>query len=96
VLRHQLGHNLVLGLDLLLQVGDPLRLGGGVRPCFLLEGSNPVLEELLLSIVEDGGLQAEFIAELDDRLLLRQMPPPIQLSARMNATAAAADAIVRT
>jgi hypothetical protein len=46
MLGHQLGQDLVLGLDLLLQVGDPLLLGGMVRPCFLLEGSGPVLEEL--------------------------------------------------
>src|ERR1043166_6237646 len=36
---------------------------------FLLEGSSPVLEELLLPAVEDRGMQAEFIAELRDRLI---------------------------
>jgi hypothetical protein len=66
---------MVFGLDLLLQVCDPHLLGGIVRPCFLLEGSSPVLEELLLPAVEDRGLQAEFIAELRDRLILEQMPP---------------------
>src|SRR5438552_15784102 len=75
MLSHQLRQNLVLCLDLLLQVGDPLLLGGMVRPCFLLEGGRPVLEELLLPAVEDRGLQAEFIAELRDRLILQQMPP---------------------
>jgi len=58
VLRHELGQNLVLGLDLLLQIGDPLLLGGVVRPCFLLEGSGPVLEELLLPAVEDRRLES--------------------------------------
>src|SRR5882757_7100368 len=70
-----LGQDLVFGLDLLLQVGDPLLLGEVVRPRFLLEGNRPILEELLLPAVEDRGLQAEFIAELRDWLLLKQMPP---------------------
>ena len=51
VLRHQLGQDFVLRLDLLLQVGDSLLLGGVVRPCFLLEGRRPVLEELFLPAV---------------------------------------------
>src|SRR5215472_4154258 len=75
MLGHQLSQNLVLGLDLLLQVGDPLLVGGVVRPRFLLEGGRSVLEELFLPAVEDRGLQAEFIAELRDRLVLQQMPP---------------------
>jgi len=69
VLRHQLGQNLVLRLNLLLQVDDPFLLGGMVRSRFLFEGGRAVLEELLLPAVEDRGLQAEFIAELRDRLL---------------------------
>jgi len=48
VLRHQFGEDLVLGLDLLLQIGDPLLLCGVVGWPLLLEGSRPVLEELLL------------------------------------------------
>jgi hypothetical protein len=48
-----------------------------VRPCFQLEGSSPILEELLLPTVEDRGLQAEFIAEIRDRLILQQMPPQV-------------------
>ena len=70
-----LGQNLVLGMDLLLQVGDPLLVGRMVRSRFLLEGGRAVLEELRLPAVENGGLQAEFIAELRDRLILQQMPP---------------------
>ncbi len=75
MLGHQLGQNLVLGLDLLLQVCDPLLVGGVVRSRLLLEGGRPVLEELPLPAVEDRGLQAEFITELRDRLLLKQVPP---------------------
>ena len=75
MLRHQLGQNLILGLDFLLKVGDPLLVGGVVRSRFLLEGGRAVLEELLLPAVEDRGLQAQFIAEVRDGLLLQQMPP---------------------
>jgi hypothetical protein len=75
VLGHQLGRDLVLRLDLLFQVGDPLLLGGMIGPRFLLEGGGAVLEELLLP--EDRGLQTQFITELRDGLLLllQQMPP---------------------
>ena len=75
MLGHQLSQNLVPGLDLLFQEGDPLLFGGVVGWPFLLEGSRPILEELLLPAVEDRGLQAQFIAELRDRLILQQMPP---------------------
>jgi hypothetical protein len=53
VIRHQLGQNLVLRLDLLLQVRNPLLVSGMVGRPFLLEGSSPVLEEFLLPAVED-------------------------------------------
>ena len=75
MLRHQLDEDLVLGLDLLLQVGDPLLVSGVVGWPFLLEGGRPILEELFLPAVEDRGLQPQLIAELLDRLLLQQMPP---------------------
>jgi hypothetical protein len=75
MLGHQLGQDLVLGPDSLLQVGDPLLLGGVVGWPLRLEGGHAVLEELLLPAVEDRGLQAEFVAELRDWLLLQQMPP---------------------
>jgi hypothetical protein len=42
---------------------------------FLLEGSNSVFEEFLLSAVEDRWLESHFIAQLRDGLLLRQVPP---------------------
>src|SRR4051812_15941704 len=56
--RHQLGQNLVLGLDFLLQVGDALLLGRIVGSPPLLKDSRPVLEELLLPAVEDGRFQS--------------------------------------
>ena len=74
MLRHQLGQNLVLGLDLLLQIGDPLLLGGVVGWPLLLEGSRPVLEELLLPPVEYRGLQPQLVAQLRNRHLLNKMP----------------------
>ncbi len=41
----------------------------------LLEGRRPVLEELFLPAVKDSGLQAQFIAELRDRLIVQQVTP---------------------
>ena len=61
MLRHQFGQNLVFGLDLLLQVVDPFLLGCMVGPRFRLEGSRPVLEELLLPAVEDRGLESVLV-----------------------------------
>jgi hypothetical protein len=66
VLGHQLGQDLILGLHLLLQELDPflllLDLAGGA---FLrLEGGGSVLEELFLPAVENGRLQAQFLAEI--------------------------------
>src|SRR5947208_1127275 len=75
MLRHQFGQNLVLGLDLLLQVCDPLLVGGLVGRPPLIESSRPVFEELLLPAVEDRRLQANLIAQFRDRLLVQQMPP---------------------
>src|SRR5215831_2104575 len=68
MLGHQLSQDLLLGLDLLLQVGDPLLVGGVVGWPLLLEGGRPILEELFLPAVEDRGLQDVLIAELRDRL----------------------------
>ena len=64
MLGHQFGQDLVLGLDLLLQVGDPLLVGGVVGWPLLLEGGRTVLEELLLPAVEDRRLESHFIAQL--------------------------------
>src|SRR5215831_17638413 len=74
MLGHQLSQNLVLGLDFLLKIAEPLLVGGVVPPRFLVESCRPILEELFLSAVEDGGLQTEFIAELRDGFPLQQMP----------------------
>ena len=52
MLSHQLRQDLVLGLDLLLQVGDPLLVGGVVSWPLRFEGRRPILEELLLPAVE--------------------------------------------
>ena len=75
MLGHQLRQDLVLGLDLLLQVGDPLLVDGVVRLHLLLEGGRPICEELFLPAVENRGLQAELITELRDWLILQKMPP---------------------
>jgi len=56
LLRHQLGQNFVLRLDLLLQVCNPILVSGMVGWPFLLEGSSPVLEEFFLPAVEDRRL----------------------------------------
>src|SRR6266436_6386566 len=61
VLRHQFRQDLILGLDLLLQIGDPLLLCGMVGPRFRLKGSRAVVEELLLPGVEDRGLESLFV-----------------------------------
>ena len=75
MIRHQLGQNLVLCLDLLLQIGDSHLLGGMVGWPLLSEGSHPVLEELLQPAIEDCGREFHLIAELRDRLLLKHMSP---------------------
>ena len=75
MLRHQFGQDLVLGLDLLLQIGDALLVSGVVGWPFLVEGGRPVLEELLLPAIEDRGLEPLSVTQLRDRHLLQQMPP---------------------
>lgn len=72
---HQLGQNLVLALNLLLQVIDPFLFGLMVGARLGLEGRRPILEELLLSTVENRRLQPQFVTELGDRLVLQQMAP---------------------
>jgi hypothetical protein len=75
VLSHQLGQDLILALDLLLQVRDPFLFGLRVRPGLGLKRRGPVLEELLLPTVEARRWQPQFVTELGDRLLLQQMAP---------------------
>ena len=62
MLRHELGQNLVLRLDLFLQVCNPFLVSGMIGGPFLLEGSSPVLEELLLPPIKDRRLNSHFIA----------------------------------
>jgi hypothetical protein len=66
VLRHQLGHDLVLGLHLLLQKLNPFlflfRLTA--RTFRRLEGGRSVLEELFLLAVEHRRLQAQFFTQI--------------------------------
>src|SRR6516162_3231057 len=75
MLRHQLGQNLVLALDLLLQKLDAFLLGLVVGAGFGLESGGPVLEELFLPAVENRRLQPQFVTQLGDRLLFQQMSP---------------------
>src|SRR5262247_1350934 len=75
MLRHELCQNLVLRLNLLLQICNPLLFSGMVGWPFLLEGSSSILEEFLLPAVEDRWLESHFIAQLRDGLLLQQVPP---------------------
>src|SRR5438445_4839503 len=75
VLRHQFRQDPILGLDLLLQIGDLLLLCVMVGPRFRLKGSRAVLEELLLPAVEDRGLESLLVTQLRDRHLLQQTPP---------------------
>jgi hypothetical protein len=49
---------IVLSLDLLLRVCNPLFVSGMVGWPFLLEGSSPVLEEFLLPAVENRRLES--------------------------------------
>ena len=75
MLRHQLGQDLVLSLDFLLQILDTLLLGLLIGAGFSLKGRRPVLEELFLPAVEVRWLEAQLIAELGDRILAQQMAP---------------------
>ena len=75
MLRHQLRQDLVLGLDFPFQILNTLLIGLLIGAGFSLEDRRPVLEELLLPPVEDRWLDAQFIAELGDRLLVQQMAP---------------------
>jgi hypothetical protein len=77
VLRHQFRQDLILGLDLLLQIGDPLLLCGMVGPRFRLKGTRAVLEELLLPAVEDRGLESLLVMSHNSEIgaCSQKMPP---------------------
>ena len=75
MLGHQLGQNLVLGSDFLLQPRDAFLLGLATAAVFGLESGGAVLKEVLLPAVEYRRLQGELVAELRDRLAVHQIPP---------------------
>jgi hypothetical protein len=75
MLLHQLGQHLILPLELLLQVLDPLLPGLVVDPHLTLEGRRAVFKKLLLPAVEDRRPQPQLVTELRDRLLFQQMAP---------------------
>ena len=54
---------------------DSFLFGGVVGPRFLLKGSCPVLEELLLPAVEHRRLEPQFVTQIRDRHSFHQMPP---------------------
>src|ERR1035437_7926004 len=56
-----LGHQLGLGLDLLLQEHDPLLFGLVVRTALALEDGGTVLKELFLPAVEHRWRQPQFL-----------------------------------
>ena len=58
---HQFGQDLSFGLDRFLKVVDSFLLDGMVRPRFRLKRSRPVLEELLLSAVENRRLETVLV-----------------------------------
>jgi len=75
VFFHQLGQNLVLGLELPFQGSDAflVALTVSIR-AMVLEGGGPVLKELLQPAVEDRRMEAEFLTEIGNRNLLDQVP----------------------
>jgi hypothetical protein len=70
MLGHQFGQHLILGLDLLGQILDPLLLSLVVAAALLLEGRRSILEELNLPPVEDRRLQIQFFAQVRYRYVL--------------------------
>ena len=64
MLGHQLGQNLILGLDLLFQSRDAFLFGLTIAAVLGLEGGGSVLKELLLPAIENRRLQRQLVAEL--------------------------------
>src|SRR5262249_45093711 len=76
MLLHEFGQDLVLALQLGLQLGDLVILGGRVglaAPVVGGEGGRTVLEEELLPGVEERDADAVFFAEIGDRDLVEEM-----------------------
>jgi hypothetical protein len=76
MLLHQLGEDLVLALELVLEGSDLDVLGvlaGLAAFAGVIEGGGTVLEELLLPEVEECDGQVVLLAEVGDGLLLQEV-----------------------
>src|SRR3954453_21114983 len=76
MLLHQLGEDLVLALELLLEGSDGAVLGVGIGlAAFVVagEGGGAVVEELLLPGVEEVDGDAEFFTDVGDRDFLDEV-----------------------
>src|SRR3954447_14330343 len=75
MLLHELGEDLVLALELLLEVGDPpVRVVAGASGAGLERGRG-VLEELLLPAVEHRGVDAVLVTQVRNRGVLEEVKP---------------------
>jgi hypothetical protein len=76
VLRHQLGEDLVLDPEFVLQGSDPFVLGVLVGLAVFaggIEGSGAVLEELLLPELEEVDGEVVLLAEVRNRFLFQEV-----------------------
>ena len=76
MLLHQLGQDLVLALEFVLQSSDlavPGVLGGLAVFAGVLEGGGAVLEELLLPEVEEVDVEVVLLTDVGDGLLLQKV-----------------------
>jgi hypothetical protein len=76
VLLQEFGQDLVLALELVLEGSDLAVLGvllGLASPAGVLKGGGAVLEELLLPAVEEGGVEAELVAQVGNGGLLQEV-----------------------
>src|SRR5436305_12075132 len=76
MLLHQLGKDVVLDAELVLQGGDLAVLAilrGFATFAVVFEGRGAVLEELLLPQVEEVDREVVLLANVGDRLLLQEM-----------------------
>src|SRR5262245_4811601 len=76
MLLHELGEDLVLALELVLEGGDLAVLGvlvGLAALAVILEGRGAVLEELLLPQVEEVNGQAMLLTDVGDGLVLQEV-----------------------
>jgi hypothetical protein len=62
VLRHQFGQDLILGLDLLLQIGDPLLLGGMVGALLVVVGLATAVASARRNVAAGGANTLAFLA----------------------------------